>query len=1151
MRPAKLLVSAFLLMLSLALSPAALVKADNGDEATIKIVPQYLPYGGIEVAAWTRDDRYIITAAGTSRTVLIWDMERKDILHERLGWSDAGASILNRLTLPLEPEILKRRFTGITVPKDGRSATIEGEALKRDGSATFVRYRIDLDRLEISAVAVPKNQARKAVWGAKQESAILALEVLFERVDRERDAGMTIEQAEKLMPELPASHVGKRRLVRMYNYQDPAEGEGVGLKVWPAEDADPNKSLMSMQTSSRGTNRVALSRNGTKLAFIDYGPSRNFSFAIAGIMESSISVMDLATGDSSETLYIEDNYQDLQWINADLLALIKRGDTVGEQATSVLVSYAARKPKTVSLGSNCHKATNGQGQLFAAGLANCSTSAPGDITLKKYDIASGKWNDFGKWQPEASEKIQALAVSPSGGRLALSKSGKNGLVEWIVLDGQTGDILFRRTAPNQGPNASLQMPDDDTVVQTGSDQNGIWRLGVDNWRVMPDFARDAIVASNGQILAVGAKDEDFIFVYDAATGEITKSLEYGGVLKSGFVPQRSLFWAMSASEGVRFWDSRDWSTLFSVPFFYPFGLFAIDPKGRYDSTFSDDPEFLLRWLASDDPYRSLGFQTFFREFYEPGLVGRILSCHDRGSCAQEFRQDISVTQLNRLLPDVKISKVENGASPYEALVTVEVREGEDANAPNGKKRSGAYDLRLFLDGKLVTQIPQYPANAQPTEREDSIDEWRQRNRLVDTYGNPDDGILTYQVRISVPTFRLDEYRNYQISAYAFNEDRMKSETASDNFDPPTTVAAKTALAAPTRWPRAYVITIGIDAYNESRLSLDYASADAKLLSEKLNFTQIRRYQYGTEFSAGKDRRPKAKLAPFDIKRTVVAGEKEGKARVTGKAISTILEILSGKIDRLEGQRVLAGFGIDGSNLDASTPDDLVVVTFSGHGWAKKNGEFFLVPADAIWAEGDDEPVTSSLISAAQLSQLFRPMQAKDIIFIIDACHSAASVDNGKFKPGPLGDPGLGQLAYDKGIRILAATQADDVALEDGVRRHGLLSFALAGDGEGLSNRDGLVDMDDDDTVSLNEWLSYAAWRLPRMNDDKRVRSNADEEGETGFRFPARSLFAKKKVQSPSLFDFRGSDDIILAPADAPLSIQVIKMNESMSPTVNP
>ena len=65
-----------------------------------------------------------------------------------------------------------------------------------------------------------------------------------------------------------------------------------------------------------------------------------------------------------------------------------------------------------------------------------------------------------------------------------------------------------------------------------------------------------------------------------------------------------------------------------------------------------------------------------------------------------------------------------------------------------------------------------------------------------------------------------------------------------------------------------------------------------------------------------------------------------------------------------------------------------------------------------------------------------------------------------------------------------------------------------------------------------------------MNDDQRVRNNADDEAESGFRFPARSVFAKKKVQSPALFDFRGSDDIILVPAGTPPVVQVIKMEQS-------
>jgi hypothetical protein len=63
--------------------------------------------------------------------------------------------------------------------------------------------------------------------------------------------------------------------------------------------------------------------------------------------------------------------------------------------------------------------------------------------------------------------------------------------------------------------------------------------------------------------------------------------------------------------------------------------------------------------------------------------------------------------------------------------------------------------------------------------------------------------------------------------------------------------------------------------------------------------------------------------------------------------------------------------------------------------------------------------------------------------------AAASVAASGFKPGPMGDRGLGQLAYDKGMRILAATQADDFALESGDVGQGLLTYALVCEGLGL------------------------------------------------------------------------------------------------------
>ena len=78
------------------------------------------------------------------------------------------------------------------------------------------------------------------------------------------------------------------------------------------------------------------------------------------------------------------------------------------------------------------------------------------------------------------------------------------------------------------------------------------------------------------------------------------------------------------------------------------------------------------------------------------------------------------------------------------------------------------------------------------------------------------------------------------------------------------------------------------------------------------------------------------------------------------------------------------------------------------------------------------------ISNDELSAWLRGLDAIDQVMIVDACHSAASVQSNEFKPGSMGSRGLGQLAYDKGM--LAATQIDQYALETGKTQLGLLRY---------------------------------------------------------------------------------------------------------------
>ena len=89
-----------------------------------------------------------------------------------------------------------------------------------------------------------------------------------------------------------------------------------------------------------------------------------------------------------------------------------------------------------------------------------------------------------------------------------------------------------------------------------------------------------------------------------------------------------------------------------------------------------------------------------------------------------------------------------------------------------------------------------------------------------------------------------------------------------------------------------------------------------------------------------------------------------------------------------------------------------------------------MPYDIGASENNFEKVLQKTISSDELSLWLRDIDAGEMMMIVDACHSAAAVQGAGFKPGPMGSRGLGQLSYDKGMRILTATQADKTAAAD-------------------------------------------------------------------------------------------------------------------------
>jgi uncharacterized caspase-like protein len=325
------------------------------------------------------------------------------------------------------------------------------------------------------------------------------------------------------------------------------------------------------------------------------------------------------------------------------------------------------------------------------------------------------------------------------------------------------------------------------------------------------------------------------------------------------------------------------------------------------------------------------------------------------------------------------------------------------------------------------------------------------------------------------------------TAHAFNEDRVKSATATDDsYSVPADISPRT--------PRAYVITVGVNEYEDPKRRLSFAVADAKEMAASLQ--EIEGYEvvsislisdYARDGAAAVDQATKAN-------------------------IQAVLSLLAG--DDSERERLRRELGMDVDKLAKSTPDDLVILTFSGHGHTEQ-GRFYLLPSDS----GKDritDAVLPKLISSEELTDWLRDVDAGALVMIIDACHSAAGVPAG-FKPGPMGDRGLGQLAYDKGMRILAATQADDAALESDKLGQGLLTYALVEEGlKAGENGKPEADRDDDGAVTMTEWLGYAEGRVPGLYEEIRAGTLKLKEGNIDPNLIEDTIL---HAQTPALFDF--------------------------------
>lgn len=157
--------------------------------------------------------------------------------------------------------------------------------------------------------------------------------------------------------------------------------------------------------------------------------------------------------------------------------------------------------------------------------------------------------------------------------------------------------------------------------------------------------------------------------------------------------------------------------------------------------------------------------------------------------------------------------------------------------------------------------------------------------------------------------------------------------------------------------------------------------------------------------------------------------------------------------------------------------DMLIFYYAGHGTMSdgkdSESQFYLIPHDVTQLYGKDELLKEKAISANELKELSKNVNAQKQVFILDACQSAGAID--VMVRGAAEEKALAQLARSTGTFWITATGSEQFASEFKELGHGVFTYSLL---EGLQ---GKAD-NGDKRITIKELSAYIENRVPEVSE---------------------------------------------------------------------
>jgi WD40 repeat protein len=469
---------------------------------------------------------------------------------------------------------------------------------------------------------------------------------------------------------------------------------------------------------------------------------------------------------------------------------------------------------------------------------------------------------------------------------------------------------------------------------------------------------------------ISGGDDFKIKLWDANTGVLISEYQghTGGVGDVNITSDLKYIISGSKDGSVRIWDRENKKEIVSLVFINDDDWFIRNPEGYFD--------------ASQGAFSSISFvngieiysiSQFFNEFFRPGLYNEMM-----GSESSVFREKLNQTIDKFPPPSVEFVLPENGLVSDKPIISFMV------NVTN--KGGGVKELRVLQNGK---------------SQDVDYSDLKRMNKAGQS---------------AMKTFELNLIPGQnEILVTAFSNGEIESAPARLNVK-------YTGLQ---RIADCYILSIGINKYENESMNLTYARGDAEAFAESVTAGSKNIFKNVFKYTL------------FD-------------KEASKNAILSALDEISKKIKK----------------------EDVFIFFYAGHGSVVDNGFYFITPE--VTGMYQKEKLQNALY-VVELQEKFKHLSALKQVVFVDACHSGSSVEALAMRGGAE-EKALAQLSRSSGIHVMASSESQQQSAEIQSLNHGVFTYVLL---EALSGKaDGAPA---DSKITVYEIKSYIDDQVPEIS----------------------------------------------------------------------